>query len=222
MVKDTYGRKAVFSGIKSQTLVTIIMGVVEMVFFSVMSRILSQEDFGYYAIITAVTVVLTTITEAGMGSTLIQRKNPSEQFISTAFTISFGIGTISSLFLLLTAPLFSRIMTGDDSLTLAFRLMALPLLLSNVNSIARATMMRKLNFFKFGVFQIIAFVISNSIAVFVALTGYGFYAIITGAVLNQLFMTVLLYTFSHFTPKFRVYRQEVKSIVVFGLQCMFL
>ncbi len=59
-------KKLVFSGIKSQTLITIIMGVVEVFFFSLMSRILSQEDFGYYAIITAVTLILQTITEAGM------------------------------------------------------------------------------------------------------------------------------------------------------------
>lgn len=209
-------KEEVFSGIKSQTLITIIMGVVEVFFFSLMSRLLSQEDFGYYAIITAVTVVLQTITEAGMGSTLIQRKNPSERFINTAFTISFCIGAFSSLFLLSTAHFFSKIMTQSDSLTVAFRLMAIPLLLSNVNSIARAKLMRSLAFFKFGIFQVIAYIISNSIGAYMAVKGQGFYSIITAAILYQVFLTILLYSFSHFVPRFSFYREDAKAIVVFG------
>ncbi len=107
-------------------------------------------------------------------------------------------------------------MTGSDSLTVAFRLMAIPLLLSNVNSIARAKLMRSLDFLKFGIFQIIAFVFSNSIGAIMAIKGCGFYSIIAVAIFNQVFLTILLYTFSHTVPKFRIYKNEIKGIVVFG------
>lgn len=216
MDQNLGGVHKVFGGIKSQTLVTIILGVIEIVFFSIMSRILNQEDFGYFAIITAVTSILTTLTEVGMGSTLIQKKDPSEYFVSTAFTISFAFGAIASLSLFVAAPYFSKIMIGDGTLTVAFRLMALPLLLSNINSIARATMMRQLNFLRFGLYQIISYVLSNGIAVCVALRGHTFYAIIIAAVLNQLFLTILLYSFKTFRPTLRIYKEELSGIIVFG------
>ena len=41
-------------GFGSQTLIVIGIGVVNLIYFSVMSRLLSKEDFGYFAIITAI------------------------------------------------------------------------------------------------------------------------------------------------------------------------
>ena len=64
-------------GMSSQTLVTLILGIVEIVSFSIMSRLLSQSDFGYYAAISAITIVFTSFSETGIGSAIIQRKEIS-------------------------------------------------------------------------------------------------------------------------------------------------
>ena len=61
----------------SQTLVTIVLGLVEIVSFSIMSRLFTQEDFGYYAAITAITGVFTTFSETGIGSAIVQQKEIS-------------------------------------------------------------------------------------------------------------------------------------------------
>ena len=37
----------VIKGISSQTLVTVVLGIVEIISFSVMSRLVNKEDFGY-------------------------------------------------------------------------------------------------------------------------------------------------------------------------------
>ena len=44
----------VLKGVSTQTFITILIGVIEIVSFSIMSRLLTQEDFGYYASITAI------------------------------------------------------------------------------------------------------------------------------------------------------------------------
>ena len=36
-------------GLSAQTIVTILSGIIEILVFSIMSRILSKADFGYYA-----------------------------------------------------------------------------------------------------------------------------------------------------------------------------
>ena len=83
-------------GMSSQTLVTIVLGVVEIVAFSIMSRLLTQEDFGYYAAITAVTVVFASFSETGIGAAIIQRKEINQRYIDNAFTLSFIFGAIIS------------------------------------------------------------------------------------------------------------------------------
>ena len=206
----------VFHGLKNQSMITITIGILEIISFSILSRILSQEDFGYYAIVTAVTVILQTITEAGMGSSVIQKKDPTETYVNTAFSLSFLIGLFSSLFLLFTASFFSRLMIGTDGLTLAFRFMSIPLFLSNINSIARALMIRKLDFLRYGLLQIIAFIISHGVGIFIASMGYGYYAMIALAIIGQLMSTLLLYFHSQFIPKICINKCEAKKILIFG------
>lgn len=42
-------KSKVVKGISSQTLITLVIGVMEVVIFSIMSRLLSKEDFGLFA-----------------------------------------------------------------------------------------------------------------------------------------------------------------------------
>ena len=92
-------RDKVYKGMLSQSLVTIIMGVLEIGVFALMSRLLTTEDFGYYAIIMAIVGVFHCLTEAGLGSAVIQRNNAPEEFISTALGWSMILGAIFSLLL---------------------------------------------------------------------------------------------------------------------------
>ena len=64
----------VVKGISSQTIVTLLLGVEAILYFSVMSRLLSREDFGFFAAITAITTVFSSFSDAGIGSALIQQK----------------------------------------------------------------------------------------------------------------------------------------------------
>lgn len=209
-------KNKVYKGMKSQTIVTIVMGILEVIYFAIMSRLLNKEDFGYFAVITAVTAILQTLTEAGLGSSVIQKKDPSAKFISTAFTLSILTGVFFCIFLIVGAGFFSNLMLGTNYLKSAFMLMSIPLFLSNINSIARAMMMRKLDFLKFGIYQTIAYIISSAIGIVMAYNGYGFYAIITVAITNQLCTTIILYGINKFSPGLCLNKNMAKEIFSYG------
>ena len=99
MADNTIQRK-VYKGISSQTIITIVMGVLEISVFAIMSRLLSQEDFGYYAVILAVVGVFHCFTEAGLGSAVIQKQNASKEYISTALGLSAILGVLFTVLLL--------------------------------------------------------------------------------------------------------------------------
>ena len=63
MAEQISNTSKVVRGLSNQTLVTLILGVLEIVSFSIMSRLLTQEDFGYYAALTAITVVFSTFAD---------------------------------------------------------------------------------------------------------------------------------------------------------------
>lgn len=167
----------------SQTLVTIILGVVEIVSFSIMSRLLTQEDFGYYAAITAITAIFASFSETGIGSAIVQQKDLTKQYVNNAFTISFLFGSIISLLLLVLAGPLSR-SVADESMKTPLMLISVTLLLNCLTSVNVSIMQRKLQFLRIGTIRLIALIATTIIAIWLAFMGYGYYAILAKAILT--------------------------------------
>lgn len=187
---QTSNTSKVVKGMSSQTLVTIVLGLVEIVSFSIMSRLLTQEDFGYYAAITAITVVFTTFSETGIGSAIVQQKEISRRYVNNAFTISLLFGGFISLLLLILAGPLSR-MVADESMKVPLMLMSGTLLLHCLTSVNNSIMHRKLQFLRIGVVNLVALVITTCVAIWLAYIGYGYYAIIAKAILSSIITFVL-------------------------------
>ena len=209
-------RGKVYKGMFSQTLVTVLMGAIEIGVFALMSRLLTQEDFGYFAIIMAVVSVFQCLTEAGLGSAVIQQNQATKEYISTALGLSIILGVCFTILLIVLANPLSELMGYGDKLSLSFRLMSVTLILCSVNSVARAMFMRSLDFMRFGWCQIIAYIISSAIGVYMAFAGYGVNSIITSSIANAIFMTVILFAVSGMSHSLRIHPRYVKEIMSYG------
>ena len=217
MGKTQSNSNLVFRSMHSQTLITVILGILELIYFSVMSRLLTQQDFGFFALITAVTTVLTSLSDAGLGAAIIQNKNANNKFISTAFSLSIISGFIFCLILFFCAPLFSDMMTGDHSLTLAFRIISIIMLFQGINNIHNAQYIKNFNFFKLGIYRALVYVCSSSVGIFMALNDFGFYSIIGAIITNQFLFTILMLWVNRKEKiNFKIYKENVKSILGFG------
>lgn len=184
----------VFKGISSQTLVTVVLGVVEIVSFSIMSRLLSQEDFGYYAAITAVVVIFECFSTSGIGSSVIQKKDASDRFINVAFTCSLLLGVVVMLIMMATAYPIARLV-ADESLFYPLLLMATTLPLQCLTSINISLMHRKLEFLHVGAIHLFSMVVTVILSITLAYYGLGYYAIIAKAVVGAVITCILSFLF---------------------------
>ena len=209
-------RDKVYKSLSSQSIVVIVMGALEIIVFAMMSRLLTPADFGYFAIITAVVGVFQCLTEAGLGSAVIQHSKATKEYISTALGLSAILGAFFAILLISLASPLSDLMGHGDKLATSFRLMSVTLLLCSINSVARAVFMRSLDFMKFGWCQIIAYVISSAIGIGMAMKGYGIDSVIASAVANAIFMTIILFWVSGMRLNFKIYNHHVKEIVSYG------
>lgn len=190
MNKQPSNTDKAIKGMSSQTLVTIVLGVVEIVSFSIMSRLLTQEDFGYYAAITAVTTVFASFSETGIGSAIVQQKELSKRFVDNAFTLSFLFGSFISLLLLVLARPLSRTV-ADESMMIPLMLVSGTLLLHCLTSVNTSIMHRKLQFLRIGSIRLTALVVTTIIAIWLAYKGFGYYAILTKAILSSVITYIL-------------------------------
>lgn len=205
----------VIKGISSQTVVTIVLGLVEIVSFSIMSRLLTKEDFGYFAAIQAITVVFSTFSEMGIGSAIVQQKNLTKRYVDNAFTISLLFGSfISLLMLVLSGPLARSV--ADKTMKVPLMLMSGTLLLQCLTSVNRSIMHRKLQFFQMGFINLISLLITTGVAIWLAYKGLGYYAIITKAILAAIISYVLSLIMCKTRFGFALDRQTFKRIFSFS------
>lgn len=204
-----------FKGLSTQTLVTLVLGILEFFQFAIFSRLLSKADFGYFAALSALLAICTSVSEAGLGSAIVQRKNPSDRYISTAFFMSLSIGVIFSLLICILSPFISRAIS-DESLTMPLMIMSVTLLLNSLISVGNALLLRNLHFGKIGFIRCFSFLLASIVGIVMAYNGFGLMSIITYATLYPLFMVVIIYTFFVKIPSFSFYRDSSKDIFSFG------
>lgn len=209
------GKEKLFRGLSIQTFVTLTMGILEIVYFSFMSRLLTKTDFGYFATITAVIAIFYSISEAGLGSSIIQRKEDSQNHINTAFSLAVISGSFFAILLFLLSPVIANLVS-DSGITMPLRIMSSILLLNSLNSIANGLLSRRLNFKRIGILQISAYSLSIIVAIFLAFKGYGIIALVTNAIMYPLILCIGYYSIGIERPRFRIHKEHIKSILNFG------
>ena len=200
----------------SQTLVTIVLGVAEVVGFSIMSRLLTKEDFGYYAAITAVTTIFRSFSETGIGSALIQKKNPDSHYVNNAFTLSLIVGLSLSLLLCgLSRPL-SIAVVETPKMTVPLMLMSITILGHCLVSVNTSIMYKRLEFLSVGAINLAAFLVSITVEIILALKGFGYYAIIARATLNTIVTLLLSFILAKTHFRLEIDKQSFKAIFGFS------
>lgn len=200
----------VLKGVSKQTFITLLTGVIEVIGFSIMSRLLSQQDFGYYAALTAVSSVFSAFSDAGIGSAIVQRKVIDQKYIDNAFTLCLLFGLFGSSLLLVCSGPAARYV-ADETMQVPLMLVALTLLTGTLSSVNFSIMHRKLQFLRMGIIRISALIFTTMVSIVLALKGFGYYAIIAKVILNSIVILIASYfaahTKYHFSFDLKVYKE---------------
>ena len=202
-------------GMSSQAVITLLVSILEIVSFSIMSRLLSKEDFGFYAAINAFVLIFSSLSETGIGSALVQRKEITQKFVNNAFTLSFVFGS-ASMFLLFVSTFIFPASIVAPKMRLPLMLMSLTLLLSSISSVFRSLLHRQLKFITIGVVQLFSLFATTVVAIIFALKGYGYYAIITKTILYYIISCFLLFVLSKTKYSFMIDKDTFKAIIGFS------
>lgn len=207
--------KKILKGISVQTIMTILNGVIQIIVFAIMSRLLTREEFGYFALIQAIVAIFMSLSEAGVGAAIVQKKDVNSQFINTAFTCSLCVGLFFMVILMLASSYLSERL-NVETLAVPFLIVSTTLVMNSLSSVARSIMQRELKFLEIGILQFLAYIISSSIGIYLAISGLGLYAIISSFVANSFLFMLLLYLFIPNKFRLELNIHDMKSIMQFG------
>lgn len=157
----------------------------------VLARILMPEDFGSLAIIVAFTGYATLFVSSGISTTVIQKQGLDRTDLSTLMTYTLGIASVFYAVLFLLAPLIASYYNAPI-LQPTLRVLAITLFLQGVNSVQTGLLQRQMCFRQLFVRTMIAAPLAGVVGIFMALNGFGLWALVVHAIANQVLVIIVM------------------------------
>lgn len=143
----------------------------------ILARLLSPEDFGLVAMVTAVIGLADLVRDFGLSSAAIQSKTLAPEERSNLFWANLAFGAASTAVIILCAPLI-QLMYGEDGLIPIVVGLAWVFLISGANTQFRADLTRSMRYSKIAMADVASQVAGIAVAVVMALLGFGLWAIV--------------------------------------------
>jgi O-antigen/teichoic acid export membrane protein len=185
----------------------------------ILARLLTPEDFGLVAIVTVLTSFAPFLIDFGLGDATTQRNNITRSQVSSLFWISSGIGLAFAVIVAASCPLIAWIFREPRLETIALY-SAITFVLSGISNQHLALLRRTMQFARIAKIQILSTLIGIAVAIFVAICGYGYWALVLRPIATSLCIAIGAWLVCRWRPGFPVFDNKVKSMVQFGMHVM--
>lgn len=182
---------------------------------AVLARLLTPDDFGLVAMVTAITGFVAMFKDAGLSTATIQRAEITNEQVSTLFWINVALGALVMLVVAGLAPVIASIY-GDE------RLFGITLALSGTFIISglmvqhQALLRRQMRFKALAVIDVLAALTGTGVAIAMAIAGAGYWALVGNLVGIVVANTVLVWLTLRWLPGLPRRGACVGSMLGFG------
>lgn len=209
--------------LKQQTTISLIWNGLDKVGFQVIAlvvgiittRILTPTDFGYIAALAVFTTLSNILVESGFTTALVRRTNNSTAEYSAAFIFNILISAVFYAILFISAPWIADYFNIPELQTLS-RVIFITIILNAFGIIPNIILTKALKFREIAIADLIGMLVSGVITIYMAISGYGYWAIAAQQITIAAIKTLLLYILSKWTPSRKMDFTVIKEIFTFS------
>lgn len=158
----------------------------------ILARILIPDDYGIVAILTVFISLSNVFIQNGFSTSLIQKKETTQEDFCTALFSSMGIALFFYVILFVAAPFIEHFYEMDN-LAIYLRVQSLILFAGAFNSVQYAYVSKTLNFKAYSIATLIASVISGIAGIIFAVNGFGVWSLILQQLIANYLVVAILY-----------------------------
>lgn len=190
--------------------------ILQLVFISLLARLISEEAFGVMAIALVVVGFIEIFSQIGIGPALIQRKNLLPVHINGAFFISLLLGILFTAGLYLSAPAIAAYYEHQP-LVEVLRWIGLSFLISALAIVPRSLIIKELDFKKLFIISAIAMGIGNlGVGLTLAFSGFDLWAYVFALLSQNVLMTIGYWIARPVKVGFRFSRAATADMIRYG------
>ena len=186
----------------------------------VLARVLAPDAFGIMAILLVVINLVSTISQSGLGSALIQKKDATETTFSTAFWLSLAISASLYCIIFFCSPLIEKAYSMPN-LTIYLKILGLSVFFDSINSIQRSLLQKEMMFKSLFRANFLSILIGASVGIFMAFSGFGVWSLIFQTISQAIIACIILFVQLPWKPSFVFNLHESKELFGYGWKICF-
>ena len=204
-----------FSGMIWKFMERICAQVVSLIVSIVLARILMPDDYSIVSIVTIFFTFCNVFISGGLNTALIQKKDADVEDYSTVLHTSMFAALILYMVMFFLAPSIANLY-NKQILIPVIRIMSLTFFINAFKSVLSAYTSSNLQFKKFFFSTIVGTIISAFVGIYMAINGYGAWALVAQQMTNSLLDTLILYLTTKYRIIFKVSFKKLKSLFSYG------
>jgi len=181
----------------------------------VLARILSPREFGLIGMLTIFIALSQTFIDSGFSTALIRKKNCTQTDYSTVFFFNLVISLLCYLLLYGFSGAISSFF-DEPQLKFLVQVMGIGLILNSFGIIQRAILTKEINFKLQTKISLIASLGSGTIAIAMALKGFGVWSLVALTLCRYALTSVFLWVYTKWQPKLIFCIKSFKVLFGFG------
>lgn len=213
--------KKLITGINWSTLSFIINGVLQLGVIALLAKRLPPEEIGFISIYMILVNFFTMISEFGLGSALVQKKDIHIHYFTTVLITNLLIGAVFSILMFFLSVKINYIFFSDSYETFikGIRILSINIFFVSILQVYRSYLFKYLNFKFLSVVEVISGIFyTAAVVVFVFLLEYACIGVVFAIILRRMLEIILMLKKINIPLNIKTYRLKyLQNIMSFGL-----
>ncbi len=186
----------------------------------VLANLLTPEEFGLVGAVLVFQAFATLFVDSGFSNALIQKKQPTETDYCTVLYFNMAASVAIYVVLWLCAPLIDRLFNAGGELVAPARAMFLSFVINATAIVQTNRLTKRMDVKMIAVSNTVGLVASGAVGIWLAMTGWGAWAIVWQTVVLAAVKSLLLWATSRWWPRERFSMASLRSIFKVGAGIM--
>jgi lipopolysaccharide exporter len=206
----------IISGLKWGYISTVLVGVSQLGYTAIMSRMLDAEEYGIMSLALLIILFGRYFSQFGLTQALIQKEKLDNENIESGFSISVLLGLFVYIFFLVLARPISVFFTAAR-LETVLPILALAFIFNSLSIVSFGLIRRRLAYNKLAIVEVISLFLSYFlIGVPLAYSGFGVWSLVYANVSLAFFQMVLAYSFVRHSLKISMRFKKQGELLQYG------
>jgi PST family polysaccharide transporter len=207
--------KSVVRGITWTAVGTAVSNLGKLAVLAALGRLLSPTDFGTVAVATGVMIFANAIRDLGVGSALVQHRDPGPAHLRTAFTVSLALTLVLAALTFAGAELLADAYNAPAAAPV-IAVIAVLFLIRGVGTVPTQMARRAMRFRALTLLDLGAYLVGSAVSIAAAVAGAGPWSLVAGYLAESLLNTAGAIYLQPPPLRLGIDRPALRELLTFG------